>query len=157
YAVYDGNSQVVTFDNGNLIISGDQFGANSDDTITVDLNGEGQPLVTLNGESFSFTSDPFISRVRSITINPGGGADTINIERTSSAAPVAIMGSSHDTVNLGLGGSVQGILGSVTIENPPNVTSINVDDSADTVPRSIALFTFTPPGDSSWGSITGLA
>ena len=62
YAVYDGNSQVVTFNNGNLIVNGDQFGSNTNDTITVDLNSEGQPLITLNGETFSFTSDPSSAR-----------------------------------------------------------------------------------------------
>ena len=36
YAVYDGNSQVVLFDNGNLIVNGDQFGPGTNDTITVD-------------------------------------------------------------------------------------------------------------------------
>jgi Ca2+-binding RTX toxin-like protein len=157
YAVYDGNSQVVTFDNGNLMVNGDQFGAGSDDTITVDLNSEGQPLITLNGESFSFTSDPFISRVTSITINPGAGNNTINIERTNFSAPVTIVGSSRDTVNIGFGGSTQGIQGNVFIENPPSFTTINVDDSADTAPRDVILSTFTPPGDSDWGSLNGLA
>src|SRR5262249_33988389 len=148
--VYDGNSQVVTFDNGNLIVNGDQFGPNTNDTITVDLNSEGQPLITLNGQTFSFTSDPFINHVTSITINPGGGANTINVERTSSSAPVSIVGSSRDTVNIGIGGSVQSIRGNVSIENPPSFTAINVDDSADTIPRNVSLSTFTPAGDSAW-------
>jgi hypothetical protein len=157
FAVYDGNSQVVTYDNGNLIVNGDQFGADTDDTITVDLNNEGQPLITLNGQTFSFTSDPFIDRVTSITINPGGGTNTINVERTNFLAPVSIVGSSRDTVNIGVGGSTQGIQGNVTIENPPSFTTINVDDSADTAQRGVILSTFTPPGDSAWGSLDGLA
>jgi hypothetical protein len=157
YAVYDGNSQVVTFDNGNVIVNGDQFGPNTDDTITVDLNSEGQPQITLNGQTFSFTSDPVINHVTAITINPGGGANTINVLRTSSSAPVSINGVSRDTVNIGVGGSVQGIHGNVTIENPPSFTAINVDDSADPAPQVATLSTFTPPGDSNWGSIVGLA
>ena len=32
YAVYDGNSQVVTFDHGNLIVNGDQFGPDTSTT-----------------------------------------------------------------------------------------------------------------------------
>jgi hypothetical protein len=157
YAVYDGNSQVVTFDNGNLIINGDQFGFGTNDTITVDLNSEGQPLITLNGQTFSFTSDPSRSRVNSITINSGGGTNTINVLRTSSLAPVTINGSSRDTVNIGVGGRVQDIGGNVTIENPPSFTAINVDDSADSFPRQVLLSTDTPPGDSPFGAITGLS
>jgi hypothetical protein len=157
YAVYDGNSQVVTVDHGNLIINGDQLGPNTDDTITVDVNSVFRPMVTLNGQTFSFPFDLGLDRITSITINPGGGANAINVLRTDYSAPVTIVGSSHDTVNVGVGGSVQEIEGNVTIKNPPSFTAINVDDSADTAPSDVILSTFTPPGDTAWGSIRGLA
>ena len=55
YAVYDGNSQSVTVTDANLVVTGDQFGPNFADNITVDLNAEGGVVVTENGETFSFT------------------------------------------------------------------------------------------------------
>ena len=65
YAVYDGNSQSVTVTNGNLVVTGDQFGPNFADNITVDLNAEGGVVVTENGETFSF---PF-GEIQTVSIN----------------------------------------------------------------------------------------
>ena len=57
---------------------------------------------------------------------------------------------------MGNDGSVQGILGAVTVQNPPSFTTLNVNDSADTTARTVALGT-SVSGGSNWGSITGLA
>ena len=62
----------------------------------------------------------------------------------------------HDTVNVGNAGSVQGILGTLSIQNPPSFDTINVNDSADTAARTVTLSTFAS-GGANWGSITGLA
>src|SRR5439155_571707 len=135
----------------------DQRGSNYNDTITVDLNGEGRPVITFNGQVYSFTNDPTINQATHITINAGGGNNTINIRNTWSGAPVTINGGGTDTVNIGSGSSVQNILGSLNIENPPSFSTINVDDSNDAGARTVTFGTFTPSGDSAWGSITGLA
>jgi hypothetical protein len=277
YAVYDGNSQTVTDNHGNLVVNGDQLGPSYNDTISVDLNGQGGVLVNLNGEVFSYPA----GQISQVTINPGGGTDTINILNTTSGDPVTINegggndsvyvspgdrsldhiqgkvtvkgGSGYDTltiddqneffsflesytltastftransapisysgmnvvtvngsgtstntftvqgteslfttnlnvdstssantvyiqgtgfwgtlniasdgrdaVNVGSNGSVQGIFGTVNIDNPPNYTTLTIDDSADTTGHSnVVLGTFTPWGDSPWGSVTGLA
>ena len=56
------------------------------------------------------------------------------------------------------GGSVQGILGAVTAEDPGGPATLNVDDSADATGRTVTLGTITPSFDPvPWGSITGLA
>jgi hypothetical protein len=102
YAIYDGNSQRVTVTNANLVVTGDQFGSNFADTITVDLNAKGGVVVTENGETFSF---PF-GEIQTVSIFAGGGANTINVLKTSSSSPLSIIGRS-DTVNIG-SGSVQG-------------------------------------------------
>ena len=61
-----------------------------------------------------------------------------------------------DTVNVGNAGSVQGILGALTIQNPPSFDTINIDDSEDGVARNVTLSTFVS-GGANFGSITGLA
>ena len=57
---------------------------------------------------------------------------------------------------MGNAGSVQGILGTLTIQNPHSFDTINVDDSADTLARTVTLSTFVS-GGANWGAITGLA
>jgi hypothetical protein len=62
---------------------------------------------------------------------------------------VTIQGTNgHDTVNVGNGGSVQGILGAVDVRNFASRTALNIDDSADTNGRTA---TYTKFG------VTGLA
>jgi hypothetical protein len=95
-------------------------------------------------------------------VNTGSGSNTVNILNTSAHIAINVIGSGHDTVNVGNAGSVQGILAAVNIENPPSVNTINVNDSADTTARTVTLSTFVNPNDSQhnsdpWGRITGLA
>jgi hypothetical protein len=91
-------------------------------------------------------------------VNTGTGGNTVNILDTSAGIPVEIIGRGQDTVNVGSGGIVQGILGAVSVENPTSLTTLNIDDSTDLAARSVTLGSTTQPGDSSvWGTITGLA
>ena len=91
----------------------------------------------------------------SVNLTTGSAADTVNVRATGVATNLSTRGG-HDTVNVGNAGSVQGILGTLTIQNPPSFNTINVDDSADTVARTVTLSTFIV-GGANWGSITGLA
>jgi hypothetical protein len=66
-------------------------------------------------------------------------------------------------VNVGNAGSVQGIAGTLNLENPPSFTTVNLNDSADTTTRDVWLSTLgVNPADSehdndTWGQIGGLA
>jgi hypothetical protein len=275
YEVTDGNTQNFVVNNGVLTVNGDQLGPSYNDTITIDENALGGVQVTLNGEVASF--DP--GAISSITVNPGYGTDTVNIERTLAGVPVTVNlggptdtvnispgaenldniqsdvtvntslgvhdgtlnindqqnhnfqsmytvtgtsidrgggailfsginnvnlnsdhsaiytvsgtedyctttlntgsgmaqvnvqftgtgstlnidsngGSGNDVVRVGDAGSVANILGTVNIENPADVTTLYVDDSADSSAQTVTLDTFTPNGDSAWGSITLLS
>jgi hypothetical protein len=85
---------------------------------------------------------------------PGGGA-TVNVLATG--VPVNLIGNSpFTTVNVGDGGSLGAIHGPLTITNPPAVTTVNVDDSADTTARTVTLDTVTT-GGGDYGRITDLA
>jgi hypothetical protein len=66
-------------------------------------------------------------------------------------------GSGNDIVTVGTGGSVQNIRGTVSVENPPSLTALVVDDSGDPVYHTLIHDSFTPAGDSAFGRITGLA
>jgi hypothetical protein len=129
-----------------LTVNGDQLGINYNDTITLDVSGGGV-RVTLNGETAQF--DP--GAISSVVVNTGGGTDTVNVLRTLAGVPVTIHyngGGGSDVANLGVGGSVQGLQGAVTIYNGPSYTHVNIDDSADGGNRTV---TIGP------GGVTGLA
>ncbi len=86
----------------------------------------------------------------STTVTTGPTADTVNVLATT--GPLTVHGQGPLTANLGSRGSVQGITGTVTLDNPPNYTAINVDDSADPIGRTVTMY-------GTWGSgyIGGLA
>jgi hypothetical protein len=92
-----------------------------------------------------------------VDISTGSGTNTVNILDTKAFIGINLHSGGTDTVNVGNAGSVQGILADVNIENPPHFSTITVDDSADGTGRTVTLSTFTPPGDTAWGQIAGLA
>jgi len=145
FTIPTGHSQdLFVSPSGVLTINGDQL-ASHDDNITIDVSGGGI-LVNLNGEVDQF--DP--GQISSVVINSGNGNNVTNILRT--IVPVSVVGGgSLDTVNIGTGGSVQGISATVNISNPPagGYTTVNIDDSADGGTHSNIVVTS--------GSVTGLA
>jgi hypothetical protein len=90
-----------------------------------------------------------------VNITTGSGNDTVNVHGTGTVTTLSSSGG-NDTVNVGNAGSVQGILGDLTIQNPGDVASIHVDDSADTVARTVTL-NLTVSSGITWDTITGLA
>ncbi|HJZ58110.1 MAG TPA: hypothetical protein VKE74_24425, partial [Gemmataceae bacterium] len=91
-----------------------------------------------------------------VNITTGTASDTINVLATGVATTLTSSGG-NDTVNVGNAGSVQGIRGALTIQNPPSFTTLNVDDSADTVARFAVTLSTISSGGATFGSITGLA
>jgi hypothetical protein len=93
----------------------------------------------------------------SVTVKTGTGGATVNALATTSV-PVNLIGNGHDTdtVNIGNAGSVQAINAALTITNPPSFTTVNVDDTADSTPRTVTLGTATISG-ANLGFIGGLA
>jgi hypothetical protein len=93
-----------------------------------------------------------------VLLTTAGGVNTIDVQRVTApffeppllllGGPLAIRSSGSDTVNVGNNGSVQDIGSSLTIQNPPSYTALNIDDSADNARRDAVL---------SPSSITGLA
>jgi hypothetical protein len=152
YMVSDGNTQTVTDDNGTLTVNGDQLGSGYNDNITISTTGSGGVQVNENGEVFAF--DP--GQISTINVNTGGGSNTVNVQSEAWGVTLNINGGGSDTVNIGNNGSVQGILGTVNIANPPNYNTITVDASQDPA-SNVTLSTFTGGDGASWGSISGLS
>ena len=128
YEISDGNSQTVTVNNGNLVVNGDQFGANYNDVVTVDLNSRGGVQVGLNGQIFSFMP----GAINHVTVNTFGGSNATYIYNTSASAPVTVYdGGTTDNDYIGNGSNgVQGINGAIDLHNPSYYSNITIDDSA---------------------------
>ncbi|MFI5180964.1 MAG: beta strand repeat-containing protein [Thermoanaerobaculia bacterium] len=107
--------------------------------------------------------------------NPGAGLTTLtlvggatagvvfNVTATPASVRTSVVGGAQATVNVGTGGSVQGILGELNIENPVNFNTIVIDDSSDAISRTVSFSTFSSnPADSEgnsdpWVKIHGLS
>ena len=122
-------------------------------TLTIDDSADGtERTATIASNSITGLAPGTISWSSSGVINVpvpvimGSGDDTLNVQSTD--RPVIVQGSSgSDTVNIGNGGSAQGILGAVDVSNYSSRTSVNIDDSADSNGRTA---TYTKTG------VTGL-
>src|SRR5262249_28227704 len=91
------------------------------DTVT----GGGNILIDFSAGTYLFT---------------GTGDDTVNIHHTEERGTLIVEGvSGHDRVNIGDNGHTQGIAGFVILSNDGSFTSLNVDDSADTVARNVTM------------------
>jgi Ca2+-binding RTX toxin-like protein len=145
FEVTDGNSQnfvftgpyvgnANSFNGGTLNLYGDQFGAGWNDSISIDENGSGGIVATLNGQTVSF--DPgFVTR---INVYCGSGSNTVNVYNTN--VPMSIQGGGADTVTLGNGyDGMAGITADVTVTNPPDYTTLNLLDTANTSSRTVSV------------------
>jgi hypothetical protein len=128
YAIQDDNSQTLYAYNGGLYVYGDQLGSNYNDVITLDLNGYGGELITLNSETFSYPYGEF----NHVYVYTEGGSNTVYVDNTSSSCPVTIYGDGSDYDSIGNSyDGVQGIYGSVDVHNPPDYTDLVINDTAD--------------------------
>jgi hypothetical protein len=90
----------------------------------VDVTSSGNDVVTVNASHGSVYLEDF--------------QGVINVQSTD--GPLTVSGAfSGSAVNVGLNGSVQGITGTLTIRNPANHNTINVDDSADATARTVTV------------------
>jgi hypothetical protein len=88
-----------------------------------------------------------------LTIITGTAADTVNVLSVFGTDTITVQGNSGaDHVNVGVAGSVQSIMGPTTIRNDSSLSTITIDDSADSAGR-----TGTITSDSVTGAITGIA
>ncbi|MFO0843955.1 MAG: hypothetical protein U0797_16415 [Gemmataceae bacterium] len=98
-----------------------------------------------------------------VTVQTGTGGDTVNVLATGKLGmalpPLTVVGHSATTVNVGQAGSVQNILGSLTVTNAAALsTALNIDDSADAASRVVTLDVAAAPGVPwLYGTVRGLA
>lgn len=166
----DGTVSLVSTDNQDTILSVDDFFDTGDRGVTITSDsitglapapieyGDAD-LLSLTvlgangGSTYLILSTPATSGVPSGTptqLTCGPNNDTVDIEGTSPATTLTVLGGGgSDTVNIDDGsGSVQGIDGNVSVQNPQGSFALNIADETDGIGRSAVLTA---------GSITGLA
>src|SRR5204863_474476 len=90
------------------------------------------------GNSFTIANTPILGP--NVHLNTGIGADTVTIKGVAAGTALNIDGQSGtDPVNVGNNGSVQGILGTVTLRNDNAFEAVTVDDSADASNRIVTM------------------
>jgi hypothetical protein len=83
----------------------------------------------------------------------------VNVLGTNQTTPLTVVGhGSNTTINVGNAGRVNGIQAAVTVTGT-GAAVLSVDDSADPTPHPDGFYlnTYTPAGDTVYGTITGLA
>ena len=114
-----------------------------DDVITFDVSST-QFTVNVNGEVGNFP----VAGVKSVILNSGDGADTINIFATRTGVPTVVnAGTGWDTINVGKPGgllktqySIGGIQGQLTVKGSTEPDTMNVkDNDASNTGRSYTL------------------
>ena len=131
YLVPDGNRQTFVVTNGNLIVNGDQIVGNPNDQIVVDENTAGGVMVTMNAETVSF--DP--GQIEDITINTGGGTDSVDVEASNVTALKINLGNGLDTVSLGgIDHDLSRIQSAVYVNGNGGYTALEMYDRAATGP-----------------------
>ncbi len=122
-------------------------------------SGDLHSLTVLGGtgrNTYTVSGTPGNPANAATTLNTGGGVDTVNVRATTTALAINTTtgpgGGGNDVVNVGNAGSVQGILGAVSVFNRFSYTRLNLDDSADAADRTVTL-----QAGIDAGVITGLA
>jgi hypothetical protein len=135
----------------NLLIEGNPHLDNSISVSSLD----DQVHVVLNGETFFFGQMVDGSHINQITIAPGPGANSINIQSLGANQTVFVesgssfsgFGNADDTVTIGNKGDMSGMLGTVYVSNNSATPekSLTIDDSHDSQPNSqtVTLGPFT--------------
>src|SRR5205807_726628 len=125
-----------------------------------DSQGNADPYGKINGLAPADINYEYFDTTK-VTIRGGTGGDTFNVLATG--VTTNLVAGASSTVNVGNAGGVQGILGTLNIENPPSFNAITVNDSADATGRVVTLSSFTPNASDSqgnadvYGKIAGLA
>lgn len=86
-----------------------------------------------------------------VVLNTGLGADVVNLQRAASTTTVNGQRGA-DIVNVGFSGNMQGVTAQLTVTNAGNWSTLNLENSADTLPRTVTMNVV-----GNFGTVAGLA
>jgi Ca2+-binding RTX toxin-like protein len=132
-------------------------GAGTDSIFVYDDNNSAATTYSINSVSVDrpgFGGFTYGVDIEGLTVRTGSGADTVNIPSTYPGQPVFLNSSGgRDTVNLGgPGAGLSNIRADVQVQNDPNYTLLNINDTGNTAFRNARI-----DRNGSFGYVTGLA
>ncbi len=135
YLIPDGNQQTFQVDHDKLILGGGKFSSPwSSDNITIDTNAWGGITVTENGETVSFDPSQPGQNISEIEVDTkatsGAYTNVVTVNNLPWVVSLTIKSGGDDTVHIGKG-TMQGILGDVTLTNSSHHTRLWLDDAND--------------------------
>src|SRR5262249_13036114 len=89
--------QVLPVSNGVLTVDGDQRALGFDDTVTIERAASGGVKLTVNGQVAEYAPGDLTA----ITVNPGGGINTVKILATFPGVALTINGGGTDRISFG--------------------------------------------------------
>jgi hypothetical protein len=99
--------------------------------------------LTINGGGFGNDFEVAGTPAAFTTLNTGAGNNTVNVHATS--GPLFVDGhGGKDTVRIGFGGSTQQIGGPLNVTNTGGASAVVVDDSADSIARTVIVYGKVP-------------
>ena len=107
----------------------------------------------MGSDTFTVT-DTLSGSSQRLTLSTGSGDDKGFVQASTGPLTVSSTGGA-DVVTIGNAGSLQGIKGTVLVQNPPSFTDLIIDGSADTTPVNATMAIVTISGVQQ-GRITGL-
>jgi hypothetical protein len=90
-----------------------------------------------------------------VNVNLGSGTSTVNVQGTG--VTTNVFNSGPATVNVGNANSLAGILGQLNLESESSHDTVNINGQNDSGNLTATLSTVTRSGDTSLGSLSGLA
>jgi hypothetical protein len=126
----DTASAPVFSGNYDLLIKGDhQSALVANDTIVVNAN-DSQVQVGLDGQNFLLDRFYDGGHIRDITIDTGGGNDSVTIQGLAADQDLKINSRGSASITIGNRGTVAKVLGTITLrQNPGSPATVTVDDS----------------------------
>jgi hypothetical protein len=96
------------------------------------------------------------SALTEVSLRTGSQDDTVRVQ-SNGLWTTLDSGGGQDSIRVGYSGSVQGILGNLVVLNRAGQSTLKIDDSTDSIDRSVTLDTYIFPINDPRGSIVGLA
>jgi Ca2+-binding RTX toxin-like protein len=99
------------------------------------INGSNNP------DTISMHVTAAAAALSTVKLDGQGGDDTMDVAATPSSVSTAVTdsGGTIETVGIGGGGSVAGLLGPISVSNPLGLTEMTIDASLDGPPRACTL------------------
>lgn len=138
-------------------------GANTDSMFLYDNNNASADPWSIDNTRLTRTGtglQQYDSEVENVFLNTGTAANTVNIASSRSLTKLHLNSAGGtDIVNVGIGaaGGAQNVLGDIEVQNSPSFTTLNVNDSGNSLSRPNGAMGYTFGTSNTFAHVVGVA